>query len=67
MQSKYGINVPCANCTNRAVGCHGGCGDYKDYRAKLDAINAEIKIRNDNATTIETYRNITKQKILSRR
>lgn len=66
MKSKYGLNVPCANCTNRAVGCHGGCGDYKNYRSKLDAINAEVKIKNNNANTIESYRNIAKHKMLSR-
>ena len=66
MKSKYGLNIPCANCTNRAVGCHGVCGDYKDYRSKLDAINSDIRIKQLNANTIESYRNIARHKILSR-
>lgn len=66
MKSKYGLNIPCAGCTNRAVGCHGGCVEYKDYRSKLDAINSDIRIKQLNANTVESYRNIARYKILSR-
>lgn len=28
----------CLDCTERHVGCHGGCKSYKLYREKLDKI-----------------------------
>lgn len=30
---------PCFGCERRQVGCHGGCEDYKGYRARLDEKN----------------------------
>lgn len=66
MNSKYGLNIPCVGCANRAIGCHGVCGEYKDYRSKLDAINSDIWIKQLNTNTVESYRNIARHKILSR-
>lgn len=66
MKPKYGLNIPCAGCTNRAVGCHGVCGEYKDYRSKLDVINADIRLKQTNANTVESYRNIARHKIMSK-
>lgn len=42
---------PCMDCTKRSVGCHGECGDYKDYsnanKQRSDKINFEKKIDHD--------------------
>lgn len=34
---------PCLGCTERVVGCHSGCEDYKAYRKRLDELNAKVK------------------------
>lgn len=31
---------PCRECGRRTPGCHGTCGEYLEYRAKLDEYNA---------------------------
>ena len=33
------IKSPCFNCPNRAMGCHGKCELYTDYRARIDDLN----------------------------
>lgn len=37
------IFSPCLNCTKRQPACHSSCDEYKDYRKKLDELNALIK------------------------
>ena len=34
------LHSPCKDCTDRAVGCHGKCDKYKDYRVKVDELYA---------------------------
>lgn len=34
---------PCIECTARHIGCHGHCGNYKEYREKLDAIKEQVR------------------------
>lgn len=34
---------PCKGCTERRVGCHGGCEAYEGYRRYLDDQNAVRK------------------------
>lgn len=29
--------APCYRCENRAVGCHGDCERYKEFRAAIEA------------------------------
>ena len=40
-----GKNGPCRDCNDRAVGCHGRCERYQEWKrdrdAILDAMNAE--------------------------
>lgn len=33
------ITPPCYNCTERHVGCHGNCDDFKQYKAEVDKAN----------------------------
>lgn len=40
------MNPPCrqpdgSDCPNRAVGCHGKCDKYREFRAECDRIKAE--------------------------
>ena len=35
------IEGPCYKCEKRFIGCHSSCLDFKDYRQKLDVINAK--------------------------
>ena len=32
------IKVPCYNCPDRAVGCHGKCESYLAYKAKANEV-----------------------------
>ena len=32
--------IPCKGCEARCTGCHGACGQYADFRARLDALKA---------------------------
>lgn len=42
-----GVDSPCRGCERRHVGCHGRCGEYKAYRAAIDAHNAKRKAEKD--------------------
>ncbi|MCR4889157.1 MAG: hypothetical protein K5979_08290 [Ruminococcus sp.] len=37
---------PCKDCTDRCIGCHSTCGDYKLYRAEIEKRNAEKAEKN---------------------
>lgn len=30
------IPAPCRDCTERTPGCHGKCGRYSEYKAKVE-------------------------------
>lgn len=32
------MNSPCMKCADRAVGCHGSCNKYAEYREVCDSI-----------------------------
>lgn len=36
------MKPPCKVCEDRAVGCHGKCESYKQYKAELAAAKAEL-------------------------
>lgn len=36
------VTPPCKGCGRREVGCHGGCEQYQEYRAKVQAKRREI-------------------------
>lgn len=40
MQLPYvgAAGIPCKGCEARCPGCHGACGQYADFRARLDAL-----------------------------
>lgn len=42
---------PCKDCQDRQVGCHGKCNKYKKYKKELEAIKADIKIRQRQMST----------------
>lgn len=35
---------PCIDCTKREVGCHGRCGEYMDFKERMEQVK---KRRND--------------------
>ena len=37
------MNVPCRDCTDRELGCHGKCERYMAYREELNAQTRERK------------------------
>lgn len=41
------MNAPCKDCTNRAIGCHSECKDYKDYRNDRDNALKDQCVKND--------------------
>ena len=38
------MKSPCKDCTNRAVGCHGICAEYKSYKEYNDNRNNSMKV-----------------------
>lgn len=34
------IKCDCKGCVNRYAGCHAACESYKQYKMKVDALNA---------------------------
>ena len=36
------MKPPCKGCEDRAVGCHGKCERYEQYKAELAAAKAEL-------------------------
>ena len=60
-------NTYCLNCEQRHVGCHSNCEKYKEFRKKLDDINANrLKARMENQATINLLRN-SKRKIMQKK
>ena len=35
------MKAPCKGCPDRAVGCHGQCGRYAEYRGERDKIKSK--------------------------
>lgn len=38
------IECKCKNCTERHIGCHSTCEDYKNFRNELDKMNEGIGV-----------------------
>lgn len=36
------ILPPCKGCEDRCIGCHSTCGDYKEYKAALEARREQV-------------------------
>lgn len=47
--------VPCKECKSRQIGCHGQCEKYLNFRAKADAINADIRAQKGVAARCTWY------------
>ena len=41
------MNSPCMKCADRAVGCHGSCKQYAEYREVCDSIRHARMLDND--------------------
>mgnify|MGYP007007438925 CR=1 FL=1 len=37
------VNVPCKNCADRKIGCHGVCKDYIEYQSRNEQIKKNKK------------------------
>ncbi len=49
-----GIKSPCEACSDRHVGCHCECSEYKMFRQEKDALNDTIR-NNRNKFHLLTY------------
>lgn len=47
----------CQNCTERYVGCHSECEDYKSYRDDLDKKNALSRQQKQNYRDWKEFKN----------
>lgn len=47
---------PCKGCNNRAVGCHGTCGEYLEWSEWNEKRNAEIRQEKNTTHDIREYR-----------
>lgn len=55
-QHFYGVDSsPCLDCERRVIGCHGTCGDWKDFRAELDRKKQIIKAAQDEERITRDY------------
>lgn len=36
----HGVDSCCKDCRERAIGCHGACERYREYKARLEAEKA---------------------------
>ena len=55
--------IPCKDCLERCLGCHGKCERYAAYRSELDRINkARIDSYVDDAPVIRAMRRKAWQK-----
>lgn len=52
MQISKTVMSPCKGCEDRCIGCHSTCGDYAEYKAKLErnrelqnSMNSEYEFR----------------------
>lgn len=42
--SKYQIKIPCKDCTERVLGCHGKCKRYKTFKKEIELARAKDKL-----------------------
>lgn len=52
---------PCVNCEERAAGCHGSCGAYKDWRGRCDAARAAKRKGSPAAAYLSAWKRKRKQ------
>lgn len=43
---------PCMGCTDRCIGCHTTCGDYKIYKQQLETNRAKSKAESDESAFV---------------
>lgn len=57
------IKSPCLNCADRAVGCHGKCERFSEYRGYLSGLKQkrEAVLRDNNFTERERKKAISKR------
>ena len=46
---------PCNGCSKRTPTCHGGCKEYKEYRAELEAEKAKAYAVYINSVKVDDY------------
>lgn len=37
--------APCKACDKRELGCHAGCGAYKEFKAELEKLRKHIQVQ----------------------
>lgn len=52
-----GRAAPCENCTDRALGCHGKCERYAEWKEKYTATGEAIKSKKLKTAQIEDFVN----------
>lgn len=40
-------NGPCLNCTDRKLGCHSSCKQYKEFQKRCEEIRAKERAEKD--------------------
>lgn len=48
------VQVPCKDCPDRKLKCHGSCERYKEYREYLDNINKAMSADNGIESFLKT-------------
>lgn len=46
------MQVPCQNCPDRAVGCHGSCVRYRQFKAHREALLAARRKQNEKSAAL---------------
>ena len=57
------MQVPCLDCPDRAVGCHGKCEKYKEFQAfRRSELAARSKKGEENAALFDMARKLRRRK-----
>ena len=59
--------APCMGCERRAVGCHSGCADYLDYKARLRNAKREANEIYGGEISAEVYAAQSKRRFMKKR
>lgn len=62
-KSPYGIKAPCYKCEKRQDVCHDHCQEYKEFKAKINALNKKERERKKAFTTDSPY---TRESVIER-
>lgn len=58
------IVVPCHDCTERVVGCHGRCGRYAAYQVENEKRLEAIKAANEKRDMLRERKSASREKRL---